>query len=82
MSTADVEKSALEWLRTELDDPEITGADNFLDVGGHSLTFSKLNQFLGDSFGIILDMKTTYGESLSAAVAAQQPLDNSKSTSK
>jgi len=41
-----VEQSAVEWLRAELDDPEISGTDNFLDVGGHSLIFSRLNKFL------------------------------------
>jgi acyl carrier protein len=71
-SQATVELSAVEWLRTELEDPEITGADNFLDIGGHSLTFSKLNKFLDDSFGVVLDMKTTYDESLGHAVAKRQ----------
>ncbi|GHE70155.1 hypothetical protein GCM10018785_43310 [Streptomyces longispororuber] len=82
VSAADVEQSALKWLRDELDDPEITGADNFLDIGGHSLTFSKLNIFLGDSFGIVLDMKTTYDGSLAAALAAAQPSDTSEPSNK
>jgi hypothetical protein len=68
-----VEQSAIEWLRTELDDPEISGADNFLDIGGHSLVFSRLNKFLADSFGVVLDQKTTYSDPLSAAVAAVRP---------
>jgi Phosphopantetheine attachment site len=77
---ADVEQAIVGWLRTELDDPEITGSDNFLDVGGHSLTFSKMNKILGDSFGVALDQKTTYEETLSAAVAAMRPAGGSEVT--
>lgn len=76
----DVEQSAVEWLRTELDDPEITGSDNFLDIGGHSLIFSRLNKFLGETFGVILDQKTTYSEELSAAVGAALPIDGAEPT--
>jgi hypothetical protein len=70
---ADIERSVVEWLRAELDDPEIAGSDNFLDVGGHSLTFSKLNKFLGASFGIALDIQITYEHSISRAVAEMRP---------
>lgn len=69
-----VESDAVTWLRTELEDPEISGDDNFLDVGGHSLTFAKLNAYLGDAHGVALDMKTTYDESLAVALAEVQPL--------
>ncbi|MEU5647282.1 phosphopantetheine-binding protein [Streptomyces milbemycinicus] len=72
----DIERSLVEWLRDELGDPEITGSDNFLDVGGHSLTFSKLNQFLGDSFGVVLDMRTTYEEPLNVAATKIQPVES------
>jgi hypothetical protein len=70
----DVEQSVVGWLRAELDDPEITSSDNFLDVGGHSLIFSRLNKFLSDSFGVVLDQKTTYSDQLSAAVVAMRPI--------
>lgn len=79
---ADIERSVVEWLRDELDDPEITGAENFLDVGGHSVTFSKLNQFLGDSFGAVLDMRTTYEEPLSVAVTKTQPVESATPTTR
>ena len=69
----DVESAVVEWLRVELDDAEITGSENFLDIGGHSLTFAKLNTFLGDSFGFVLDSRTTYEESISKAVADRRP---------
>lgn len=69
-----VEAAVVEWLRSELNDREITAAENFLDIGGHSLTFSKLNIFLGDSFGVELDPKITYAESLSTAVAGMRPV--------
>ena len=65
----DIERSVVEWLQAELDDPEIVGSDNFLDIGGHSLTFSKLNVFLSDTFRVALDMKTAYEHSISRAVA-------------
>ena len=72
----DVEQSVVDWLRTELDDPEIAATDNFLDVGGHSLIFSRLNKFLGDSFGTVLDQKTTYAEPIGVAVTAMRPVGN------
>ncbi|MGW2089154.1 acyl carrier protein [Streptomyces sp. NPDC001880] len=68
-----VEQSVIDWLRTELEDPEIIASDNFLDVGGHSLTFARLNLFLAESFGVSLDMKVAYDEPLSVAVAKAQP---------
>jgi acyl carrier protein len=69
----DLEKSVVEWLRTELADPEVTAADNFLDIGGHSFMFANLNAFLSKSFGLVLDQKVTYSEELGTAVAAMQP---------
>ncbi|MFC0435427.1 hypothetical protein [Kutzneria buriramensis] len=74
--------AAVEWLRTELNDPDITGAENFLDVGGHSLTFSKLNIFLGGTFGAELDKKLTYERSLSEAVAGMTPVDRPETIEK
>jgi hypothetical protein len=68
-----VERSVLTWLRAELDDPQIVGSDNFLDIGGHSLTFSRLNIFLAESFGVTLDMKTAYEHTISHAVAGMRP---------
>lgn len=68
-----IEQSVVQWLRSELDDPEISGSDNFLDVGGHSLVFSRLNKFLTESFEVALDQKTTYSDSLRVAVAAAEP---------
>lgn len=78
----DVEQSVIEWLRTELDDPEITSSDNFLDVGGHSLVFSRLNKFVGDSFGFVLDQQTTYSDQLSKAVAATRPIGAAPQTTR
>ncbi len=68
-----VEISVVDWLRTELDDPEITAADNFLDIGGHSLAFARLNAYLAESFGLNLDMRVAYDKPLSIAVAGAQP---------
>lgn len=73
----DVEAAVVKWLREELDDPEVSGGDNFLDIGAHSLTFSKLNTYLADSFGIALDARSTYEGSLGDAVSARRPLDSS-----
>jgi acyl carrier protein len=69
-----VERSVLEWLRAEFDDPDITGADNFLDIGGHSLAFAKLNKHLEDSLGVNLVIKVVYEESLATAAAEAQPV--------
>ncbi|TRV72014.1 hypothetical protein FKN01_30770 [Streptomyces sp. 130] len=73
LDMAEVERATIDWLRAELEDPEISAADNFLDIGGHSLAFSRLNKFLADSFTVALDMKVTYDEPLSTAVAKAQP---------
>lgn len=72
----DIEQSVIEWLRAELGDPAIVGSDNFLDIGGHSLTFSKLNKFLADAFQVVLDMRTTYEYSISRAAAETVPCDD------
>ncbi|MFD5483784.1 acyl carrier protein [Streptomyces hawaiiensis] len=74
-SRPDIERSVVEWLRVELDDPHIVGSDNFLDIGGHSLTFAKLNKHLGDTFGVALDIRITYSEQLSTAVAQARPAE-------
>jgi hypothetical protein len=74
-SPTEVEESVVEWLRGELDDANITGSDNFLDIGGYSLMFSKLNRFLRESHGIVLDMRTTYAEPLNVAVTKTQSVD-------
>ncbi len=65
----------LHWLREELTDPDIVASDNFLDIGGHSLTFARLNKVLGDEFGVTVDRKITYDDSLDAAVANRTPVD-------
>ena len=75
LPAANVERSVVEWLRAELDDPQITGSDNFLDIGGHSLTFSRLNIYLTESFGVTLDMKTAYEHTISRAVAEMRPAE-------
>jgi hypothetical protein len=73
-SPAEVEQALLDWLRGELNDTNITADDNFLDIGGYSLMFSKLNRFLSDSYRVTLDMKTTYKEPLHVAVTNMQPV--------
>lgn len=70
-----VERSIVEWLRAELDDPDITASDNFLDIGAHSLTFAKLNRFLSDSFGVALEARDTYENPLHAAVENRRSVD-------
>ena len=72
---AKIERSVVEWLRAELDDPEITASDNFLDVGAHSLTFAKLNRLLSDSFGVALEARETYEAPLHEAVANRRSVD-------
>ncbi len=69
-SAAEIEGTVVDWLRKELDDPDITAADNFLDLGGHSLIFANLNAFLVESYGVALDLTVTYNDTLAAAVAA------------
>lgn len=73
-ATTIVEDGLVEWLRAELDDPDIVAADNFLDVGGHSMTFARLNEHVGQRFGLSLDRKTTYSEALGDAARGAQPV--------
>lgn len=61
------------WLRKELKDPDIEVSDNFLDIGGHSLTFTKLNRFLNESHGVDLDIVEIYDKSLAEAAAGARP---------
>ncbi|MFI7388696.1 phosphopantetheine-binding protein [Streptomyces sp. NPDC049813] len=76
LSVAELERATVDWLRTELEDADISASDNFLDVGGHSLAFARLNKFLADSFAVNLDMKVAYDEPLSTAVAKAQPVQS------
>ncbi len=69
---AEVEEALVDWLRGELDDSRITASDNFLDIGGYSLLFSKLNRFLGATYGVVLDMEATYTEPLTVSVMKMQ----------
>jgi hypothetical protein len=70
----DIVQSAIEWLRVELDDPAIVDSDNFLDIGGHSLAFSKLNKFLAENFQVVLDMGMAYEYSIRRAVTDAAPV--------
>lgn len=80
-SAAEIEKAVVDWLRDELDDPDITAADNFLDLGGHSLTFARLNASLVDAYGVVLDLTVTYNGTLAdAAVAAAAALPTTART--
>ncbi|PRW64656.1 acyl carrier protein [Actinopolyspora mortivallis] len=62
----------VEWLRNELEDFEVSEEDNFLDIGGHSLTFSKMNRYLGEKFGVSLDARKTYEGTLREAAIARR----------
>lgn len=68
-SATEIESTAIAWLRESLEDPEITGCDNFLDVGGHSLTFTKLNAYLREHVGLSLDIQAMYEKTISEACA-------------
>ena len=63
----EMESAVIIWLRDSLEDPEITGSDNFLDVGGHSLTFAELNEFARERFGLSLDIQIMYEKTISDA---------------
>jgi len=69
----EIRRAVVDWLRAELDDPQISGADNFLDVGGQSLVFLRLNKVVTDRFGVVLDQRVTYSDPLDDAVAAARP---------
>lgn len=68
-SATEIESAVIAWLRESLEDPEIKGCDNFLDVGGHSLTFTKLNAYLREHFGLSLDVQAMYEKTISDSCA-------------
>lgn len=72
---AEVEEALVNWLRGELNDRKISASDNFLDIGGYSLLFSKLNRFLNATYGVALDIETTYTQPLGVSVMKMQPAE-------
>jgi hypothetical protein len=62
--------AAVAWLRTTLDDAEITGDDNFLDVGGHSMIAINFNAWLTEEFGVTTDLAQLFQKTIREAVAS------------
>jgi hypothetical protein len=70
-TTADVVvKEVVAWLGRALDDSDITGNDNFLEVGGHSMMAIELNTWLAARFSASVDLADLFRGSIQDAVEA------------
>jgi aryl carrier-like protein len=68
--TADiVTDEVVAWLQEKLEDKEITGTDNFLEVGGHSMLAIELNASLVERHGTDLDLAQLFKNPIQEAVA-------------
>ncbi|EHY4895189.1 hypothetical protein K4I10_004349 [Salmonella enterica] len=56
-------KEYISWMEFLLERP-VTGEDNFLDVGGHSMMAISLNERIRNQFGLTLSMERLYNSTL------------------
>jgi hypothetical protein len=57
------------WVADMLDEPQASAADNFLDLGGHSMLALQLSRRAEENFGLGYDMRVLFEESLAATAA-------------
>ncbi len=65
----EVVRRTVSWAAELLEDPDVTAADNFLDLGGHSMLALELSRLVEKHFGAELDMELVFERSLGAAAA-------------
>lgn len=58
----------LDWVRETLDDPDISGNDNFLDAGGNSLLAVELLSRFENEFGKKISMISLLQQRITDAV--------------
>lgn len=68
-STADVTTKTVSWVAELLDEPQASAADNFLDLGGHSMLALQLSRRAEENFGLDYDMRVLFEESLAVTAA-------------
>jgi hypothetical protein len=57
------------WVADILEEPQAREADNFLDLGGHSMLALQLSRRAEENFGVGYDMRVLFEESLAATAA-------------
>lgn len=71
---AEVRSQVLAWVREALEDPSVEPADNFLDVGGHSLAAARINKLLEQHYGLRMSIQTLFEASLEQACDQAVPV--------
>lgn len=66
----DIEPATLAWIRAELEDDEITLEDNFLELGGHSMMAIELNSWVKERYGVQIDVRQLFEDTLGKAIAS------------
>ena len=69
MNKQEYEAIFLSWVREALDDGDISGDDNFLDVGGNSLLAVELIDRYEKKYGKKISMLSLLQQSINNAVA-------------
>ena len=69
ISVDEMQEAVLKWVAEFLEVDEVSPADNFLDLGGHSLIAMQLNAQVRLRFGDALDIKELFEEHIGDAVA-------------
>lgn len=64
---AEIRDHVLAWVREVLEDPSVELADNFLDVGGHSMAAARINKLLEQQCGVRMPIRTLYEATLGDA---------------
>lgn len=64
-------KEYISWMECLLERP-VTGDDNFLDVGGHSMIAISLNEKIRHQFGLTLSMERLYNTTLTETFQSAQ----------
>ncbi|MGW7362018.1 acyl carrier protein [Streptomyces sp. NPDC054841] len=70
ITLSELTETILSRLREQLGDRWITGEDNFLDVGGHSMMAIELKAWLADRHGVSIGLPELFRGTLSDAAAA------------
>lgn len=70
-----VARSIFEWAAAILEVPQVAPADNFLDLGGHSMLALELNTRVQEAYGVELDMQTLFEGSLREVAEQVAELD-------
>ncbi|MEV8309815.1 phosphopantetheine-binding protein [Streptomyces flavidovirens] len=68
-TVAEVERLTLSWVEEILDEPDVTLADNFLDLGGHSVLAVRLSKQARQHLGAEYDLMVLFEKDLGSAAA-------------